>query len=451
MAALSTAHRAALSALIDACPDATLARLLQVVPRLQGERAVELRSIFENAGLDRRRRALAFAPILPLFRPRSDGVEGLLFPRAVLARLWSSASAEEAGILPLLELPEADHAAVGDRLCRAAAGAVRDRPHEIWPTDLEPQRREAGLMELTGCLDLAHLVRRALERLEAWLTHPDDAERAALRLLLKDAAAVSPDGAHRFMEMLFGHMDDASTVLRIVTQTSGSAARESFLGGTEMADFVSRLVLAVERRSAVEPDPMGGAEAGRHLASELQWCAAVLAQLDISLEHDPQGQWTSRARSLRQALSTRLSAWFGATRKAMVVALPRERAAGAARSLRPRPVVGGDLPPGAETAALTWLSVVGQLRGAAGAFGAETERRALCEALTSELIDWADEAIQLVNGGDVPDETRALAHLERVADWLDALEAEDAARTVRRRVAVAGARHDAERPSPRFA
>ena len=451
MAALSTAHKAALSALIDACPDATLSRLVQVVPRLQGDRAAELKALFETAGLDRRRRAMAFAPILPLFRPRADGVEGLVFPRPVLARLWSAAAADEAGILSLLELPEADHAAVGDRLCRAAAGALRDRPREIWPEDLQPDLREAGLAELTGCLDLSHLVRRALGHLETWLTHPDDAERAALRLLLKDATAVAPDGAHRFMEMVFAHLDDASAVLRIVTQTSGSAARESFLGGTEMADFVSRLVQAVERRSAVQPDPSGGAEAALTVARELQWCAGVLAQLDLSLEHDPQGQWTSQARALRQALSSRLSAWFAATRKAMVVALPRERAPGAARSLRPRPSVGVDLPAGSTTAALTWLALVGHLRGVAGVFGAETERRALCEALTAELTDWADEALQLINAGEAVDEVRALDHLDRVADWLDALEAEEAARTVRRRVAVAGSRRDEGRASPRFA
>ena len=70
-------------------------------------------------------------------------------------------------------------------------------------------------------------------------------------------------------------------------------------------------------------------------------------------------------------------------------------------------------------------------------FGCEAERQRLVEALIVRLSDYADEALILVNAGEVEDKAVALKQIKRAATWLALIEAKDVARSVRRRVAVA--------------
>ena len=67
MSSLSPAHRAALTAVVQACPDASLAQLGGAVAALPGDKAAELAVIVGEEARDRARRATAFAPLLPLF------------------------------------------------------------------------------------------------------------------------------------------------------------------------------------------------------------------------------------------------------------------------------------------------------------------------------------------------------------------------------------------------
>src|SRR5688572_21563780 len=103
MAGLSVAHRVAMAALIERAPDAMLGKLSTVVAALQGERAEELRVMLADETRDRARRRLVMAPVLPMFRPRADGVEALTFPAAVLPRLWKAASTREPALLNRLD------------------------------------------------------------------------------------------------------------------------------------------------------------------------------------------------------------------------------------------------------------------------------------------------------------------------------------------------------------
>ena len=81
-------------------------------------------------------------------------------------------------------------------------------------------------------------------------------------------------------------------------------------------------------------------------------------------------------------------------------------------------------------------------RGAASTFGAESNRKTLVESLTARLSGYADEALHMVNDGDVEDETHALKLIALASHCLALIDAKDAARTVRRRAAVAGANKD---------
>jgi hypothetical protein len=90
-------------------------------------------------------------------------------------------------------------------------------------------------------------------------------------------------------------------------------------------------------------------------------------------------------------------------------------------------------------AALSLLRLVGSSRGPASTFGCEADRKALVQTLIVRLSDYADEALRLINDGEAADEVHGLSLVELSACCLDLIDAEEAARTVRRRAAVAGA------------
>ena len=453
MSGLSVAHRVALAALIEQAPDDMLVKLSSVAVALPGARAQELGDMLADEVLDRTRRRLVMAPLLPMFRPRADGVEAMTFPHAVLPRLWKAGSSREPALLPRLEREGPDAVAVCDRICLAAAAAVRDRPDMIWPADLEPARRERGLADLAACLDLAHLARRGLPSLEVWLKRPDGDQIAELRLLLKDCAGVHLDGAQRVLEMLFSHLDDAVLILRIITQSSCSSGREGFLSASELAGFVERLIAGVDARVARIAAFRPGSELATvdPIIEDLTWCANVLNELDVTLTLNPLSVWGKSVRDARVSIAGQLSAFLRAADRAVDRALPLERVQISGRMTRKSPQLSAPVQGETVQAARNLLKLVGAVRGPASIFGAESDRKKLVESLTDRLTDYADQALSLINDGEAADEVNALRLVELAARCLDLIAAKDAARTVRRRAAVAGAGKDGSRPSSRAA
>ncbi len=455
MAGLSTAHRSALAALVSRCGDPVLKSVAGAVARLPGPRAAELRDMLAEEMRDRGRRAFVFAPVAPMFRARNDGVAAMTFPAEILARLWRIAADREPHLLPRLD-DEDDRAAaivVANRICQAAASAVRDQPDLVWPVSVAPDVREAGLCDLAACLDLAHLARRALPSIEVWLKRPDGDQLAELRLLVKDAAAVHADGAWRLLEILFAHLEDAVLVLRIVTRTSGVAEREGFLSASELADFVDRLLAGVEVRAArlAAYQPRLDASELQAVVRDLDWCANVLAELDVTLTLDPGSVWGKAVRDSRVMLADWLAGLLRAADKAVDRALPLTRVKLAGRMSRNAPLL--TAPGGGEAAdaALALLRLVGAARGATATFGCEADRKALEEALTARLTDYADQVLLMVNDGEAPDEDHALRLVAVAARYLEEIDARAAARTVRRRAAVAGGSGSQDAPSSRAA
>ncbi|RZJ83319.1 MAG: hypothetical protein EON88_28890, partial [Brevundimonas sp.] len=156
MSELTVAKRLALAAVVEACPDRMLAPLGAAAASLSGAGAAEFARLIAQEAQDRSRRAYAFGPLAPLFRPRTDGLPGLVFPRSVMPRLWKLASTREPSLLPQLEDDEL-RAMVADRICVAAAAAVRDNADQVWPPTLAADGRTEALDELAGCCDLAPL------------------------------------------------------------------------------------------------------------------------------------------------------------------------------------------------------------------------------------------------------------------------------------------------------
>ena len=440
MAGLSIAHRVALAALLERCPDATLRKVSAGVAPMAGGRAAELRIILADEMRDRPRRARVMAPVAPLFRARADGVAAMTFPSHVLPRLWKAASVREPALLARLDGDDPSADAVSDRICLSAAAMVRDQPDLVWPPERDEAARQAGLADLAACLDLAHLARRGLPSLETWLKRPDGDQIAELRLLLKDCAGVHVDGAQRVLEMLFAHLDDALLILRIVIQTSLAAGREGFLSESELAGFVDRLIAGVDARAKriAAFQPRVDLDRVETVIADLNWCAGVLGELDVTLTLNPQSVWGKSVRDARVAIARQLSGLLRTADKAVDEALPLERVQIAGRMTRKSPRLTAPAAGPEVDAALSLLKLVGSSRGPASTFGCEADRKTLVETLTDRLSDHADQTLRLINDGETQDEEHALALVELVARFLELIDAQEPARTVRRRAAVAG-------------
>ncbi|MFC7377053.1 hypothetical protein [Brevundimonas sp. GCM10030266] len=443
MSGLTAAHRIALAALIGRCPENVLKSVSAAVAALPGGRAAELRLMLAEEMRDRARRTMVLAPITRMFQPRADGIAAISFPPAVLPRLWRAAIEREPDLLTRLDDPDnPDAVTVANRYCQSAAAAVRDRPALIWPEDLQPDRREQGLFDLAASLDLAHLARRGLPSIEVWLKRPDDDQLAELRLLVKDCSDIHQDGASRFLEMLFSQLDDAVLVLRIITRSSEVAGRKGFLSASELAGFVDRLLSGVDERAGrlASYRPEAGESGVDAVIADLDWCAGVLAELDVTLTLDPSSEWGRRVRDSRTKVSAWLAGLLRTADKAVDRALPLTRVQTSGRMSRMAPMLEAPARGEAADAALALLRLVGATRGAAAVFGSEAARRTLVEALTERLGGYADEVLTLVNDGEAPDEAHALRLVSIAARYLELIEAKEPARAVRRRAAVAGGR-----------
>ncbi len=445
MAELSVAQRAVLAQMVERLPDRTLKTLSLAVAQMPGDKARALSQMLAEEGVDRKRRAVAFAPMMPLFAPRRDGVEGLAFPSAVLPRLWKAASATAPELLTTLDdirLREDDPkvVAVADRYCIAASGVIRDKADVIWPpTPGQQAERDAGLASLAQCFDLAVLARRALKSLPHWILRPTPDQLAELRLLIRDASEITPDGGPRMLEILFAHLADASLVLRLVVHSSRSASKEGVLSGSEMAVFVNRLLAEVEARVARIGafKPAAGVDPGPQIKADITWCAETLAELDLTLQLDPNGEWGAAARDARTRINRGLSNTLKSTGKALDRVLPLKRVKTAGRMTRETADL-DPVPPEAVQTAIALLTLVGAMRTAAQIFGIESQRSQLVQSAIDRITTFVDLTIEAVNGGEVEDEGRVLAHVETLAKLLLLIDATEPARTVRRRAAAAG-------------
>lgn len=449
MAELSLDQRAVLAQMLERVPDHVLMALSGAVAQMAGQRAAALGVMLADEALDRRRRAIAFAPLLPMFQARRDGVQALSFPPSVLPRLWKVASGKEPDILETLDdyRPIEDSPRmrmVADRICQAGATAARDQAEIVWPSaGADAEARETGLSELALCFDLAAKARRGLSNLPDLISRPTPDQLAELRLLVRDAGEMSPDGGPRMLEILFAHLGDASLILRLVVHASKASNREGLLSGSEMACFVNRLIVEVEHRVTRIAAFASGSktDTGQVLRSDIAWCAETLGELDLTLQLDPEGSWGRQAREARERINASVSRTLRSLDRTLDSLMPERSVKTSGRMTKRAPDLDAAAPPlGLVQTAVAQLTVLGALRTAAQIFGCESLRHQLVQSVTERITSYVDQIIEAVNDGSAPEPTRSLALIETLAKCLLLIEATDAARTIRRRAGSAGVR-----------
>lgn len=441
MAGLSVGARASLAQVIEAVPDDALGVMRAAVAQMGGERAGQMVQMLEETIDDRHRRATAFGALIPLFRVRRDGLAFLRFPSGVLARLWRVTADRGSGLLPMLDsLNDKDssrRALARGRLYRFAAEAVREQPEAIWPlANAAPEiaARASGLAELAACCDMGMLAHAATRDLSEWIDRPSEDQLAEFRLMVRDASVMDVDGVRRLLDIMASHVHDASQVLHLAVHAGGIGA-EAMLKHSELSVIVERILDGFDERArriaAFRPaDPIGP------LRRDLDWMGSVLDAVAVAVHADPHGNWARRVRASKAAVAGMMDDRLAAAERVMAKVMPMRDAQTAGRMTRRVPRLDIEIAPSDMEAAVAITDLVAAVRRSAGRFGCESRRQVLVATLTTDLVAYADLAVEALSVGEAGDPGRASARVLQVIDLLERIEAETEARTLRRRVAA---------------
>ena len=202
MGAPTTERLGIVKALIETAPDGAVKQLNAALQGAPGGDLAAVRDMIESEVWERQVRDAVFAPLTRLFVPRADGFEQILFPAVVLPKLWGALKkahpkAVTIAIANLNAMEGPDSAPpVYDQLCREAAAGLRTRdPAFARVIELLDAQGPGLAQQLAGFLAISPLARKATARLPAWIRNMNNEHVAAVRVLFKDAVAVSDDAA----------------------------------------------------------------------------------------------------------------------------------------------------------------------------------------------------------------------------------------------------------------
>jgi len=443
MSGLSAVQLGAVRTLVQSAPDTALRSLARALTGASGGAMTEIRDLVAGEESGRAVRAAVFAPVLPMFGARADGVTGLTFPRRALGALWSALKIDQPDLVATVEQACRDWDAETpppesfDRACAAAAEILRRRPQDIFRAG-EADARAAEA--LAACLDLAPVARPALARLGEWLGRATDERIAGLKLTFRDADAIAPDATPRLLEMLMAHVGDASLILRLIAMLMDHRPAERYVASSELASFGERLLDDAEARiGRIKAfQPQAGPETARAAAQDVAAVCATFAEFEQNILLSKDGPWGSRVvagkRALAQAVETRLREVEAAVEQALPLQVVRLHG----RMTRQAPKLAADPDERAVVKARALTTFLDETRSSAAVGGYGALRNQIAEKTADRLDKYAEEVLLLINGGEAGDEERARAHLELAAEFLGLAADPRAAQIVRRRAAVAG-------------
>lgn len=435
--------------MLGAASDSAL-KALEATLAAGGDRHASMRAIQQMLAAeisDRQSRQLVFATIAPLCRPVSQGAGGLRFPAAALGHVWKGlkqeAAAEvQAAVLAALDAGSEAAAPTGplDALCVQAAGGLRARRNAGYAAAAAVLERSApdGPEAFAACLDLAPVARAALERLPEWLGRVTEERAAAARLAFRDATAVAEDAGPRLLEILFSHLEEPWSVLRLVCAVMHRPA-DRYVATSELASFGERLLDDVDRRLELVSGLV--ADAGRDAAiragQEVRAATLEMAEFEDCLELAPDGPWGARLlrqkRSLAQAVEGRLKAVEGELAAALPLA-----SSGFRKATRGHPKLTADPDPRLAERARTLLSFMHEVRASADRFGYGALWNKTAESLIGRLDSYIEDLLDKLRSGEEGEMSeRVRLYLDIAAEFMGLVADDKAAQIVRRRVAAA--------------
>ncbi|WP_394764166.1 hypothetical protein [Phenylobacterium sp.] len=439
--------------LVETAPDKIVDGLQRALAETGGDTILaKVRQLVEAEAADRTLRNAVFQPAASLFAGDGSDPHRLVFPARTLALLWrglkalapdevaaaaKASAAIAAAIANEQRLPDPSRAF--DALLLAAAGALRGSDRREFRTAVEicDAARPGGGEALAACLDVGHIVRRTLPRLEDWVARPGEETGAAARLAYKDAVAVAEDAGPRFFEMLAGQLAPPWMVLRIISSIMDKPT-ERYLAESELGGFPERVMAEIDAalKAIGQLDLDGGPAAGRAAGRLVELITQQTFELEVCIELTRESGWGKRIVGQKKALANLVEARLRETEKLLGEALPME-SSGMRRPRKSGPKLDEAPDPKAVGRAMTALTLFHEIRLCANYGGFSAAHTKVGEALWSAVNGYVADVLDHLRTGDVTDVAIAHAYLLAAADVAALVRDEAAAELVRRRAVVA--------------
>ncbi len=431
-----------LTGLVKSLPQSSLRSLELALGLTKDEALVQVRDLVSVELEFRYTKEAVFAPYMPLFRTRADGLNAVEFPVWLLDSLWRALEHHEPELYAqsryaLRGLRAEDPTpVVFFRLITSAAAICREFPDELMPRKPAKGDREE-IAEFANYLDLHRILRAALGKLPEFMGRIDAEKAAALRLMFKDACEFSEEGGNRFMETLFANLDDGTQIIKFVATVS-DRPNDRFLAESELADFGERFLEAIEEGLADLKAFMGGQGKAGHLGGAGERIAASLNQLQsfahyIELSRD--GPWGKRVGEAHKQIAEMVEVQLKGAERVLedILAMKTERVYGRVKRDVPRM----DRFPKQEVVdrAHNTMSFIREVRNTANSGGFATLHTKTVQALEIIMDGYFMALLDIANGEDPFDADQVMSYFELVTDLMEALLGEEKAIVARRRVA----------------
>ncbi|MEW5685116.1 MAG: hypothetical protein AB1942_09370 [Pseudomonadota bacterium] len=445
MTALNERQIQIVRTLVETAPDKVVGSLRQALADTAPATALGgVRRLVEAEVADRTLRNMVLQPIAPMcVTPEADS-QAMTFPPRVLGLIWRALRETSPHVVEQLrndvddESPPHTIIAASDLLAKTAAAGLRAREVEGFrvAAELCDQARPGGAEVIAACLDMAHVVRRAIARLPDWLAHSGGETTAGARLAFRDAVHIAEDAGSRFFQMLAAQLPHPWMVLRVISAVMDKPT-ERYMADSELAGFAEDLMADIDRGlnliGGLKADD--GVAAAKVAAQRVELVVQQFMEIETSLELAREHGWGLRVHKQRASLAAvvegRLRDAGRVAEEALPMMAPRQR------SRRSIPRFAEPPQPRAVERATTMLSFAEALHGTANYGGFSAGRNKLIEGLGGYIDAYVDEAVDMIRTGEAEELENAEAFLGVAGGFIQHLRGGKAGDLVRRRAHAA--------------
>jgi hypothetical protein len=314
-----------------------------------------------------------------------------------------------------------------EALCARAAKGLRMRDTQEFSAAADACDAEV----LAACLDLSIVVRRALPRLPAWLSHRNADTAAAARLAYKDAVTIAEDATPRFFQMLAAHLPHPWMILRIISSVMDKP-NERYLHDSELANFAEAVLEEIDATLKVIATFRGsdGVDAALSTAMQCDLAVRQIMEIEANVDLNRETGWGLRLHKQRAVLAGSVETRLREAEKAALESLPLHSGRG-----RRGPRLDGPPAPLTVDQAITLATFSGGLQPAANNGGFSAARNRMIEKLGEHLDLYVEDALDALRGDADPALIRA--YLDVAADMARVVRGEETAKLIRRRTQAA--------------
>ncbi|MEI6439221.1 MAG: hypothetical protein WCO83_03345 [Alphaproteobacteria bacterium] len=430
--------------LVAQSPDNVVGGLHSALAGVFDPTLMEVRALISDEMRDRRFRDIVFAPVLHMFDDPAKIRNHLVFPRSVLILLWKALKDDEpdrvAKVRQFMEVAGFERRAdpLNDLLSCVERGlrSLKSEAYIAASAKLNGSGRKLEKI-FCDCLSIAPLARDASMRLVDWVERPNDERAASIRVIYKDATALSADNGPLLFEMLSAGLTEPWMILRLISLVMDRPTQR-YLADSELSTFPNRIMESIDL-SLVELGRFsykGTPEDAIVAANTIKLLAKTIAELEAGIELDRASGWGARVQKQKQALAQAVESQIGKTEILIATALPYHTVRGAHYS---RKVPRMTTPPKAKDIenVRTLLAFMDAILPIASAAGFATARKEVAESASDHLDRYAEDGFALIRENEVEDFELAITHLTYAAEFLEIVRDSVSADLVRRRIVAA--------------